>query len=119
MKSKFRILFYARKNYVTKKGEVCIMARISLNGQKTQFSTKLMVPRDLQDTQGNRAFGKSSQARAINESIDGIRASITSHYRELERKESVVTVEKFTNAFLGIFGDNQKLLEVLKNTIRK
>ena len=48
MKSTFKILFYARKNYVTKNGEIGIMARISLNGQKTQFSSKLMVPPDKQ-----------------------------------------------------------------------
>jgi len=106
MKSTFKILFYARKNYVTKNGEVGIMTRISLNGQKTQFSTKLMVPLDLWDTKGNRASGKSHQARVINETLDGIKVSLTSYYRELERKESVVTVEKIKNAFLGLLGDH-------------
>lgn len=114
MKSTFKILFYARKNYVTKKGEVGIMTRISLNGQKTQFSTKLMVPLDLWDTKGNRVSGKSHQARVINETLDGIKVSLTSYYRELERKESVVTVEKIKNAFLGLLGDNQRMLDVFE-----
>lgn len=114
MKSTFKILFYARKNYVTKNGEIGIMARISLNGQKTQFSTKLMVLLDLWDTKGNRASGKSHQTRLINETLDGIKVSLTSHYRELEKKESVVTVEKIKNAFLGLLGDNQRLLEVFE-----
>ncbi|WP_321375018.1 site-specific integrase [uncultured Draconibacterium sp.] len=114
MKSTFKILFYARKNYVTKDGDVGIMVRISLNGQRTQFSTKLLVPLDLWDTAANRLSGKSHQARLINDTLDGIRTSINTHYRELEKKESVVTVEKIKNAFLGLTGDNQRLLAVFE-----
>jgi len=44
MKSIFKILFCACKNYVTKDGDLGIMVRISLNGQRTQFSTKLQYP---------------------------------------------------------------------------
>ena len=40
-KSTFKILFYLRKNPVNKDGTVCIMIRLSLNGEISQFSSKL------------------------------------------------------------------------------
>lgn len=73
-----------------------------------------MVSLDLWDTKGNRVSGKSHQARVINETLDGIKVSLTSYYRELERKESVLTVEKNENAFLGLLGDNQRMLDVFE-----
>ena len=42
-KSIFKILFYLRKNQVNKDGTVCIMIRLSLNGEITQFSSKLTI----------------------------------------------------------------------------
>ena len=40
-KNTFKILFYLRKNQVNKDGTVCIMIRLSLNGEISQFSSKL------------------------------------------------------------------------------
>ena len=40
-KSTFKILFYLRKNYLNKEGKAGIMIRLSLNGEISQFSSKL------------------------------------------------------------------------------
>ena len=42
-KSTFKILFYLRRNQVNKDGTVCIMVRVSLNGEIVQFSSKLNI----------------------------------------------------------------------------
>lgn len=42
-KSTFKILFYIRKNQVNKDGTVCIMVRLTVSGDVTQFSSKLNV----------------------------------------------------------------------------
>ena len=34
-KSTFKILFYLRKNQVNKEGKVCIMIRLTVNGDKS------------------------------------------------------------------------------------
>jgi site-specific recombinase XerD len=114
MKSTFKVLFYARKNQVNKHGEVGIMIRISLNGDTTQFSSKLNVNPSIWDTKGNRAIGRSSLTNQLNSTLDNIRASIFYHYREIERDESVVTAEKIRNAFLGITVKRQMLLVVFE-----
>ena len=45
-KSTFKILFYLRKNYLNKEGKAGIMIRLSLNGEISQFSSKLDIEPD-------------------------------------------------------------------------
>lgn len=101
-KSTFKILFYLRKNQVNKDGTVCIMIRLSLNGEITQFSSKLSVKPDAWDTVLGKAKGNTQKARQLNETLEDIRASLKNHYRDIEVHESFVTVEKIRNAFLGV-----------------
>lgn len=114
MKSTFKILFYARKNQVNKNGEVGIMIRVSVNGENTQFSSKLQIHQESWDPKRKMAIGRYNKANLINSTLDDIRASLTSHYREIERFESHVTPEKVRNAFLGISENKQMLIEVFK-----
>nr|WP_239466752.1 Arm DNA-binding domain-containing protein [Bacteroides mediterraneensis] len=92
-KSTFKILFYLRKNQVNKDGTVCIMIRLSLNGEISQFSSKLSVKPDAWDTVLGKAKGNTQKARQLNETLEDIRASLKNHYRDIEVHESFVTVE--------------------------
>lgn len=113
-KSTFKILFYLRKNQVNKDGTVCIMIRLSLNGEISQFSSKLSVKPDAWDTVLGKAKGNTQKARQLNETLEDIRASLKNHYRDIEVHESFVTVEKIRNAFLGITAKQRTLLELFK-----
>ncbi|NOR75810.1 MAG: tyrosine-type recombinase/integrase [Draconibacterium sp.] len=115
MKSTFRILFYVRRNYVNKKGETGIMIRITLDGEISQFSSKLTVNPDNWNTKNGKVIGKSKEARHLNTTLENIRASIIRHYREIEWQDTYVTAEKIRNAFLGVTVKAQMLLVVFKN----
>ncbi len=115
MKSTFRILFYVRRNYVNKKGETGIMIRITLDGEISQFSSKLNVNPDNWDTKSGKVTGKTKEARNLNDTLGNIRASIIRHYREIEWQDTHVTAEKIRNAFLGVSVKAQMLLVVFKN----
>ena len=114
MRSTFKILFYVRKNYVNKSGKVGIMVRITLNGEISQFSSKLDIDPKSWSTKSGKVIGKSSQANQLNATLDEIRASIIHHYREIERQESHVTAEKIRNTFLGVTVKKQMLLQVFR-----
>ena len=101
---KIKILFYLRKNQVNKDGTVCIMIRLSLNGEITQFSSKLSVKPDAWDTVLGKAKGNTQKARQLNETLEDIRASLKNHYRDIEIR----------NAFLGITAKQRTLLELFK-----
>ena len=114
MRSTFKILFYVRKNYINKSGKVGIMVRITLNGEISQFSSKLDIDPKSWNTKSGKVIGKSTQANQLNATLDEIRASIIHHYREIEREESHVTAEKIRNTFLGVTVKKQMLLQVFR-----
>lgn len=114
MRSTFKILFYARKNYLNKQKKIGIMVRITLNGKKSQFSSTLDVDPEMWDAQSGKATGKSVDAKLLNARLDEIRAILILHHREIEKFESHVTAEKIRNAFLGKEENKQMLLEVFK-----
>ena len=58
-KSTFKILFYLRKNYLNKEGKAGIMIRLSLNGEISQFSSKLDIEPDKWDTTLGKAKGNT------------------------------------------------------------
>lgn len=92
--STFKILFYVRKNYVNKNGKTGIMIRITLNGEISQFSSKLDVDPGQWDVKAGKLKGRSIQAAQFNALLDNIRASLVNHYHEIENTEAFVTAEK-------------------------
>ena len=71
-KSTFKILFYLRKNQVNKEGKVCIMIRLTVNGDVSQFSSKLDLEAELWDVKLGKAAGNSQKARQLNNLLDDI-----------------------------------------------
>ena len=72
-KSTFKILFYLRKNYLNKEGKAGIMIRLSLNGEISQFSSKLDIEPDKWDTTLGKAKGNTQKASQLKEIL---RASV-------------------------------------------
>lgn len=76
MRSKMRILFYARKNYVNKSGEVSIMVRVTINGKSTQFSSEVTVNPKLWDVKLRKATGDSEEAKKVNSNLEDIKMTL-------------------------------------------
>ena len=114
MSYRFKVFFYARKNYVNKDGKVGVMVRISVDGQRTQFSSKLTVNPGLWDSKANNVTGDSTTAHLINEELREIKSELNFYYKELERQGIYVTVDKVRDAFLGVKAQVQMLLVVFK-----
>ena len=64
-RSTFKVLFYVNGSK-ERNGIVPIMGRVTINGTVAQFSCKQSVSKTLWDIKGNRAKGKSKEARDIN-----------------------------------------------------
>lgn len=107
-RSTFKVLFYLKRRS-EKNGKAPIMGRITVNGTVSQFSCKLSVSPKLWDTEGNKAAGKSVEARRINEKLENIKTNIGKQYQRISDRDSYVTAEKVKNAWLG-FGDEHRLL---------
>ena len=108
-RSTFKVLFYVNGSK-EKNGIVPIMGRVTINGSVAQFSCKQTIPKALWDAKGNRAKGKSIEARDINHALDNIKAQIIKHYQRISDREAYVTAEMVRNAYQGIDSEYETLL---------
>ena len=100
-RSTFKVLFYVNGSK-ERNGIVPIMGRVTINGTVAQFSCKQNIPKTLWDVKGNKAKGKSREARDINLALDNIKAQIIKHYQRISDREAFVTAEMVRNAYQGI-----------------
>ena len=108
-KSTLKIRFFLRRNHVYADGTCCIMTRITINGENTNFSSKLNVNPKLWDTKQGKVSGKSKVATELNGLMSDMESSIRQMYFDMSRYETV-TAEKLRNAFMGIVPENQTLI---------
>lgn len=104
------MLFYANGSK-EKNGIVPIMGRVTINGTVAQFSCKRSIAKELWDAKGNRAKGKSLEARETNLALDNIKAQIIKHYQRISDREAFVTAEMVRNAYQGIGGEYETQLK--------
>lgn len=99
---------------MNKEGKAGIMIRLTLNGEMTQFSSKLDVEPEKWDTKAGKVKGNSANARNLNALLEEMRASLHRHYHDIEARDAFVTPEKIRNAFLGIETRQRTLLELFR-----
>ena len=98
MRNTFKVLFYIKKNAPLRNGWAPIMGRITINGQRTQFSTRLSVTPASWDTAQGRVCGRSNMAVQINEKLANIRFHIERCYNKLFYEQAFVTPVKIGRA---------------------
>ena len=67
-----------------------------VNGSKERngiVPIKQSVTKAIWDAKGNRAIGKSKEAKKVNFALDNIKAQIAKHYQRLSDREAFVTAE--------------------------
>ena len=115
MKSTFRILFYLKKNEPKKDGTVTIMARITVDGETKQFSTKKTILPEDWDIKSGRAVNKSGKNTSakiskLNKELDDLRGQISIQYTKQLNNNGYVEPEKLRNKVLGIEEKQHSLL---------
>ncbi len=82
------------------------------DNQRNYRTVQLQAERDqgYWDAKGNRAKGKSKEAKEVNFALDNIKAQIAKHYQRLSDREAFVTAEMVRNAYQGIGTEYETLL---------
>ncbi len=81
-----------------------------------QFNTKQFINPTDWSVELGRAKGRNNEARAINDVLEEIKASIHREYNDLTRKEILVTAEKVKNSFLGLGQEQYLLIELFEDS---
>jgi len=77
------------------------MGRITIDGERAQFSTKLDIHPDKWDNKMGRAKGNSAGIANLNRMLDNIRAKASTHYNRLMDDKGYVLPDKIKNALFG------------------
>jgi hypothetical protein len=99
MKYTFRISFFLKKSVVRKNGKSPIIARITLNGEKVEFSTKLSIESSQWDVNTSEAKGNSHESVALNNDLSSVRMTLYTYYRNLSEKCEVITADKLRKMY--------------------
>lgn len=101
-RSTFRILFYIKRGNPKKNGNVVIMGRITIDGERSQFSTKLEINPTVWDNKSGKVKGNNAKAISINNALDNFRGKATMHYNKLMDVNGYAHPEKVRNALFGL-----------------
>ncbi|TDK47989.1 site-specific integrase [Algoriphagus formosus] len=91
-----------------------LFLRLTVNGRRVEFSLKRPIPKKLWNPVKGSAKGSSEESSQLNESLDRIRAFVSSKYHELLVKGIPFTAEDLKAAVLGIEEEAYSLRELIE-----
>ena len=117
MRQSFKVSFYLRSNYENKEGKSPVMLRIFLGGAMSNLgSTKIFVDKAQWNSRTSRQKGRSSEALAVNASLDAISTSLLSLYHKYQ-DDQTISLDKLRSAYLGQIQEFSTFLPVFDKFI--
>ena len=117
MRQSFKVSVYLRSNYENKEGKSPVMLRIFLGGAMSNLgSTKIFVDKAQWNNRTSRQKGRSSEALAVNASLDAISANLHSLYHKYQ-DDQTISLDKLRSAYLGQIQEFSTFLPVFDKFI--
>lgn len=124
MSNQVTIYMYARAAKANTAGLHPIYIRITIQGKRTEFSSKKFITPTKWDQKTMKMKGNTEEARSINSYLDSIKNKLTHTQVVLEYQSNDITIDTFMNAYQGksskrertllpIFEDHNKKLKAL------
>jgi site-specific recombinase XerD len=107
----FNINFYVQKTRVAKNGEVPIVMRVTINGQRVVTSINLKVDPKNWNAIAGKSIANTRKDYEVNARIDTIRARVMQIHRRMELDGELITAQKVINKYLG--RDNKPVIMLL------
>ena len=98
-RSSFSILFATRESKVRKNGKAPIEVTITLNGERSSFSTGKLVTVGTWDKAKQQVKGKSEEAKTINAFLTALKSRLYQKESELIDRGFIVTAELLRDAY--------------------
>ncbi len=114
MNTKLSILFYAKRAKTTADGLIPIYLRVTVDGERIEFSTKRYTHPDKWSVEGSCMKGTSGESKAINMYLDILKAKVYEHQQALIRENKLVNAENMRNKMLGIEKRNYMLVPIFQ-----
>ncbi len=115
MNTKLSILFFVKRTKTNVDGLLPIFIRVTVNGERIEFSTKRFTPSDKWSVEGNRMKGTSAEAKATNSYLDTLKSKVYDYQQQLIRNDDLVNAENMRNKILGIEKRSHMLIAIFQN----
>ncbi len=110
MKVNLALHIYARAAKANAAGLHPLYVRITIDGKRTEFSSKKFINPKQWDPKMMKMKGSSEEARTINSYLETIKSKVNQTQIILEYQEEPITLEKFMSAYLGKKSEKERTL---------
>jgi site-specific recombinase XerD len=101
MKAKITVHIYAKTSKANKNSQLPIYFRLTVNGERFEFSTKKFIEKSKWSPEQSKMKGNSEEARTINNYLDLIKSKVFDIQMELLHKNEDLTIENFKSKLTG------------------
>ena len=115
MKAKITLHFYPKKSKTNAAGRTPIYIRLTVDGERTEFSTKKFIENSKWSDDQLKMKGHTEEARSINSYLDMMRSKVLSAEMDLLHKEETISLEKVHSILRGVNKNERSLIEVFKD----
>jgi integrase len=110
----FKVLFFVKRTKQLKDGSLPVFVRITMNGQRSEFSLQRSVEENDWDSKKGKAKGKTKQNRELNHYLDTVLTNLFIKKREMEELGKIITADTLRRSYLGLDEERKTLLTAFK-----
>ncbi len=114
MNTKISILFYAKRAKTNTNGFIPIYLRVTVDGERIEFSTKRFTHPDKWSIEGSCMKGTSAESKATNSYLDTLKSKIYEHQQQLIWEGELINAENMRNKLLGIEKRSHMLIPIFE-----
>lgn len=115
MKAKVNLHFYAKSTKVNAKGQFPIYVRLTVNGIRTEFSTKKFIEPNRWLSEACKMKGTTEEARSINSYLDLLKSKVLDIQMELIHKNQELNIDNFKELLFGSEEKQRMLVPIFKD----
>ena len=111
-RSSFNVMFLIQKGKLKANGKAPILARITVNGEMSHLSTKIDILPDRWVPKEHKTVGLTRDEKQINNTLEQLKALISSRYTEFIASGSVCTASKIKQSIMSLDETSRSYIEL-------
>ncbi|MDP2161661.1 MAG: site-specific integrase [Flavobacterium sp.] len=115
MKAKITVHIYAKTSKANKNGQLPIYFRLTVNGERFEFSTKKFIEKSKWSAEQSKMKGNSDEARSLNNYLDLIKSKVFDIQMELLHKNEELSIENFKSRLTGTHERERMIIPIYQS----
>jgi site-specific recombinase XerD len=115
MKAKITVHIYAKTSKANKNGQLPIYFRLTVNGERFEFSTKKFIEKSKWSAEQSKMKGNSDEARSLNNYLVLIKSKVFDIQMELLHKNEELSIENFKSRLTGTHERERMIIPIYQS----